>query len=310
MVAILRTGRPGAALARRAADIGGSAGTAGNQQLGARLGVVFVIVCAGLCVLSAGREIARRTDSKSVPRGAAGTWRDELAQDVDAAARSLASESTTPASKPLAYYTQFVAGALFEEATPPAMPAPAPAPKRPSVPRAKPAAPPPPPDPFGDWIYTGTIRFSDDTLALLENQETAEGQYVRLGDAFLGATVEAVNDREVVLNTAGRHSRLPKSTVIILVPLDRSATNPASPQAAQAVGAALDATDVRTGRRGIEPGGGALPGGGFGGPPGGPPPGGFGGPGGPPPGGGPGGLGPPDFGPGGPGGPGGGPPGP
>ncbi|MCW3097400.1 MAG: hypothetical protein JWL77_3018 [Chthonomonadaceae bacterium] len=90
-------------------------------------------------------------------------------------------------------------------------------------------------DPFAQWSYTGTVHMGDITMALLENIQTREGQYVKAGDSFMGAQVKNVSDQMVTLSSAGKPALLAKSDNINVTPLNQDAPGKNPPvQQAQA----------------------------------------------------------------------------
>lgn len=124
---------------------------------------------------------------------------------------------------PLTYYTSGIRGSMFGAPVPPP-------PKPVTLPPPRVETPPPAPpvvvapvDPFADWAYTGTIRMGEETIALLENTKTKEGQYVKAGDRFLGTEVTAVSDQEVSVGGTANPSRIAKSDSITVTQLDKSA---------------------------------------------------------------------------------------
>lgn len=126
--------------------------------------------------------------------------------------------------RPLSYYTQGIRGSMFAPPPPPPpRPAPAPKPKPEVKPPPAPRVDVAPVNPFEDWSYTGTIRMGEETMALLENSKTKEGQYVRAGDRVMGAEVSAVTDQTVTLRSAGKPYTIAKSDNITVTPLDKSA---------------------------------------------------------------------------------------
>jgi hypothetical protein len=113
---------------------------------------------------------------------------------------------------------------MFAAPVPPP-PKPAPQPKPVVQEEVKPPPTPPvePINPFADWAYTGTIRMGEQTIALLENTKTKEGQYVRPGDTIMGAEVTVVTDQMVTLSAAGKPNMIAKSDNITVTQLDKSA---------------------------------------------------------------------------------------
>lgn len=119
----------------------------------------------------------------------------------------------------LDFYAKAARASMFGEPQPPA-PKPVPPPPPP-----KPAPPPPPVevDPFADWAYTGTVSFSGQKMALLENVKSKEGQYLRIGESFMGGQVSEINDSQVTLMAGGKMRQLTKQQNVNLVPLNASA---------------------------------------------------------------------------------------
>lgn len=157
--------------------------------------------------------------------------RGQAATSVDAQDDDIPTESRRPVN----FYTQTVRGSLFSA---PLLPAP----KPPvvvvnKVPEVK---PPPAPrvqtfefNPLSSWSYTGTVTMGDQTMALLENQQSHEGQYVKIGDTFLGAKVVSVSDQMVTLKSGDKPTLLAKSDNITVTPFDRSAAPTSAQQTAQ-----------------------------------------------------------------------------
>src|SRR5690606_15601791 len=59
------------------------------------------------------------------------------------------------------------------------------------------------------WFFTGTTSFDGSTMALIENTATGEGQYLRVGESLLGATVVEIGRNSVtLLGPAGESKRL------------------------------------------------------------------------------------------------------
>ncbi len=96
-------------------------------------------------------------------------------------------------------------------------------------------------NPFADWSYTGTVHIGDNTIALIENKLTGEGQYVKVGDQIpnMGkAVVKSVDDRMVTIITEGNATKpamLAKADTIVVTPLnfDAPGKNPQQQQQAQ-----------------------------------------------------------------------------
>lgn len=120
--------------------------------------------------------------------------------------------------RPLTFYTEAVRGSMFSPPQPP-KPVEKPAPKPPPAP----VVPVMPINPFANWTYTGTVHVGDQIMALIENSQTKEGQYVKVGDNFMGASVSAITDQMVTLMASGKPNMLAKSDNITLTPLDKNA---------------------------------------------------------------------------------------
>jgi len=196
---------------------------------------------------------ARPDSAQNLPIGKAGAVRHKPSA---AAAKSILSDARASSGmedrQNLGFYTNNVRGGMFS--------APVPAPvKAPVVVVVKPAPSKPIPvplphiDPFARWSYTGTVHMGEMTMALLENSDTKEGQYVKMGDDFMGAKVKSVTDQMVTLTNAGQPAMLAKADTIVITPLSQDAVgkNQQTQQAqngppqngqAQAPGAPADAS--------------------------------------------------------------------
>jgi hypothetical protein len=124
----------------------------------------------------------------------------------------------------LNYYVHEVRGTMFSAPQPPAPPAPA------ATKSAKPATPAPTPivppvNPFASYAYTGTVRMGDQMMALVENTQTRDGQYLKVGDQFQGAQVSEITDQMVTLTQDKKPYQLAKSDNIVLTPLNANANN-------------------------------------------------------------------------------------
>ncbi len=142
------------------------------------------------------------------------------------------------ARKPLAFYVSSVRGDLFSHGVPvpPAAPV-----APPTVAMPEPPSMPAPIDPFVDYAYTGTVSTGDTKMALVENSKTKEGQYLKVGDSFLGGSITAIADRSVTVNVAGVARTMAKNEDFSLTPLNKSAAYltaapPAAPGGPQAGG--------------------------------------------------------------------------
>jgi hypothetical protein len=124
---------------------------------------------------------------------------------------------------PLSYYTSGIRGSMFGAPVPPP---PKPVVQKPIVvkkPEPAPKIEVPPINPFADWAYTGTIRMGEQTMALLENTKTKEGQYVKVGERFLGTEITAISDQEVTIGGGTTANRIAKSDTITVTALDKPA---------------------------------------------------------------------------------------
>ena len=117
--------------------------------------------------------------------------------------------------KPVDYYAAGITPSLFG----PTPPAPKPAPKLPPPPPIKVAEP----DPFGDYVYNGTVSIDGRKMALLENSKTKEGQYVSIGQPFLGGQVTAIDERQVIVSLGTTNKTVAKTDDYKLVSLDKNA---------------------------------------------------------------------------------------
>ena len=147
-------------------------------------------------------------------------------------------DAPTESRRPVSFYTQTVRGTMFSA---PLLPAPK-APVVVAAPTSVVKPPPAPPvgpavfNPLSFWSYTGTITMGDQVMALLENSQSKEGQYVKAGDRFMGAEVVSVSDQMVTLRSGGKPTMLAKSDNITVTPLDRSAAPTSAQQPAQPQG--------------------------------------------------------------------------
>jgi hypothetical protein len=209
---------------------------------------VMWTLAAVMCGLLIG--LARPNNAQNVPNSTSsrGAANNATRQNTSGSRQTLiaqarpATPSVEPASdapeesrRPVGFYTGAVRSGLFSAPQPPA-----PAPIKTVAPiLPKPLEPahvvPPPVDPFASWAYTGTITQGDQTIALLENTQTKEGQFLKAGDSLMGAQVKSITDQMVTLELGGKPRMLAKSDNINVTPLDRSAapTAPAAPQPGQ-----------------------------------------------------------------------------
>jgi len=183
-----------------------------------------IIAVGGVLALAQGTRHPAAAPAVQVSRGRAAQPAVQLAAD------------TARERRPLAFYTGSVRGDLFAQ---PAPPAPAPA-APPAAPSAMPALPPAAPaelNPFSDFAYSGTVEANGELMALVENTKTREGQYLKVGDPFLGGSVTRISDRALVVSVAGVDRTLAKTDNYKLTPLEKSApylTAQPQPQPGQA----------------------------------------------------------------------------
>ena len=126
--------------------------------------------------------------------------------------------------KPLEFYTGGVRNDLFNGPIPEA---PKPkidpkATKRAVLPLDIPAAPVEV-NPFSDYTYSGTVTMNGEVIALVENNKTRDGQYLHIGDSFLGGKIGQITEKSLNISLAGKEEILAKSDSYKLVPLDKSA---------------------------------------------------------------------------------------
>jgi hypothetical protein len=189
--------------------------------------VLPTFLCAALLV------VARPNDAQSPNSGAKPKIENRksktaprivLAQRTETVANGPTVEPPSDGSErlPLSYYTSGIRGSMFGApvAPPPKVIT---KPVKIETPKVEPIIVPPPPNPFADWAYTGTIHIGEQTMALLENTKTKEGQYVRVGEKFLGTEITAITDQEVSIGTGMTANRVAKSDSITVKPLDRNA---------------------------------------------------------------------------------------
>lgn len=179
-----------------------------------RAKVPVVPVVVGLGAVAVAAVVMAQTDRKHVNIP---TVQVNNARDASAAVIEPATDR-----KPLSFYTGGVRGDLFNAPL-----APAPAPKKVETKKTleKPAPPPAPAvvDPYADYSYTGTVTVGGKLMALVENVKTKEGQYLSVGDSFVGAKVTDIGERTLTLDMAGSPKVLAKTDDFKLTPLDKSA---------------------------------------------------------------------------------------
>lgn len=183
---------------------------------------LITLSCAALFL------IARPNGAQNLP-GSKSTGRKQSAAVTKSTAADAQSAASVSADRQdLSFYTSNVRGGMFSAPVPPP-------PKQPAVvkalPKPKPVIVPLPPiNPFAQWSYTGTVHMGDITMALLENTQTKEGQYVKSGDSFMGAQVKSITDQMVVLTSAGKPEMLAKADTIVVTPLNQDAPGKNGPQ--------------------------------------------------------------------------------
>jgi hypothetical protein len=158
-----------------------------------------------------------------------------------AVAKSARASSVADDRQDLSFYTSNVRDGMFSQPLPPdTKAAAAAAALKAKTPVKTMNVPTVPINPFAQWSYTGTVHMGDITMALLENTQTREGQYVKPGDRFMGAQVKAITDQQVTLTNAGKPSLLAKADTINVTPLNQDApgknqpVQQAAPQQVQA----------------------------------------------------------------------------
>lgn len=221
---------------------GGESRPAGRRLLtpGMTLAILMTGTCAALLL------IARPDAAQNVPAAKKSATVNSKKRIVVAentgtqTGRSVGSSAgdTTSARRPISFYTQEVRGSMFSAPQPPA-PKPPPAEKPRTV-----VVPPVKVDPWATWSYNGTVTVGEEKMALLENTQTKEGQWVHPGDNFMGAKIDKITDQMVTLTSAGKPHMLAKADTIVITPLDRSASyltpqQPQQPSAAQQLTQAL-----------------------------------------------------------------------
>lgn len=175
------------------------------------------VTCAGLMVLARPDHAQERLSPRNEPQPVKNERnRLQVAQNGEDAPTI----EPTPGveRRPLDFYTQGVRGNMFSAPLPPPPPKPVIVAKKP-----QPTVPVMPVNPFADWSYTGTVKAGEEMMALLENKNTKEGQYLKIGESFMGAQVSAITDQMVTLDVSGKPTMLAKSDNITVTPLDKNA---------------------------------------------------------------------------------------
>lgn len=188
----------------------------------ALLGVVGISLCTLLVAQKDQAQKATKVESHS--KTAADTSTKELV--IEAKAESKPVETLNKdGRRSLEFYTSGAKSTLFSEPLPPE-PKPAPPPK---------PTPPPPPvklpeiDPFAGWAYTGTVTVNNQKMVLLENATTKEGQYLHIGEMFMGGQVSDITDANVILMIGNKPRQLFKSQNYNIVPLNANAPGAGTP---------------------------------------------------------------------------------
>jgi hypothetical protein len=75
--------------------------------------------------------------------------------------------------------------------------------------------------PAKSWTYTGHIRIDDQMVAILQNKETTEGQFLRVGDNFQGGTITAIDTDSVSITFSGHNETMAKSADYDVTPLSQ-----------------------------------------------------------------------------------------
>ncbi len=144
-----------------------------------------------------------------------------------ASANSTQKQNLVATQRPsLAYYQTGVSGNLFTNPANETAPVSTTATQLPPVNSAPVVV-----DPLGDYSYTGTVTFDGQTLALVENKKTNDGQYLKCGDTFLGGSVKSITDSSITLTIAGKPRTMDKTDNFKLVPLDKDAVMPKQTEA-------------------------------------------------------------------------------
>lgn len=136
--------------------------------------------------------------------------------------------------RPIEFYTQTVRGGLFNAPEPPQPKPVVVQPPKKEVKEQPVVVVIPDENPFEKWIYTGTINQGGQVTALVENLETKEGRFIKLGDEMLGARATVVDETHVMF-TIGKKKpyELGKSANMSMTPLDRTAIPTTAQQAQQ-----------------------------------------------------------------------------
>ncbi len=146
---------------------------------------------------------------------------------ADVKTKQVALKTDGKGRRSLDFYTKEARASMFGEPIPPA---PKPIVTPPPPPPPKPIVTPPVEvDPFADWAYTGTVSFNGQKMALLENIKSKEGQYLHIGESFLGGQVSEINDNQVSMMAGGKIRQLAKQQNINLVPLNANAASGGQP---------------------------------------------------------------------------------
>jgi len=182
----------------------------------------------------------RPDGAQSLPGAKSGTAAHQKAVAAKTSAADTGSAASGESDRAdISFYVSNVREGMFSQPVPPA-PKPV-EPQKPKPQKPIPPVPPMPVNPFAGWTYTGTVHMGDMTMALLENNQTQEGIYVKAGDSFpnmMNAKVKSITDQMVMLTSGPKSEVTPiaKSDTIIVTPLDRDAPgkNPQQQQAQNA----------------------------------------------------------------------------
>jgi uncharacterized membrane protein YgcG len=187
-------------------------------------GVTLAVLLTGASAVLLG--LARPNSAQNMPasKGKSETTSRSpivLAQNTGAT-RSAADTATADTSgrRPISFYTQEVRGSMFSAPQPPAVKVEAPIKEKPIPPvKVEPLVI----NPLAGWAYNASATVGDKKLALLENVQTKEGQWVHVGDNFMGTKVDSISDQMVTVTSMGKPTMLAKSDTINVTQLDRSA---------------------------------------------------------------------------------------
>ena len=140
-------------------------------------------------------------------------------------------QPAAPADTDFTRYASLASSNIFSEARslpPPQVRRPTSTPPFPTV-RTPPR--PLPPDLSG-WSYAGCVTFSGDKLGVLkfgiiQNEATFSVDYLAVGDTFMGATVEALDQESIRIGKGAASTTLNRPRDFPIAPLSRVAVAPA-----------------------------------------------------------------------------------